>query len=150
MLPLPYFFAVVGVRELNAEAVGRQIPTRFVDAVAAMHQAPRATGKRNFEDAVVSHLVDSKHAVFTSTYGQILQADWYVLSARKADKLLRDLLFDRVFALRLRNFARVFRGAELDMHFSLSEDLTPLREFLRVLREHGTHKITTLLERGEF
>jgi hypothetical protein len=35
------------------------------------------------------------------------------------------------------------------MHFSL-QDLTPLREFLRVLRDEGMTKFTTLMERGDF
>ena len=42
------------------------------------------------------------------------------------------------------------RSAELDMHFSLSRDLIPLRRFLSTLRESGSTKVTTLLERGEF
>jgi hypothetical protein len=36
------------------------------------------------------------------------------------------------------------------MHFSLSRDLTPLTRFLATLREAGSTKVTTLLERGEF
>ena len=38
--------------------------------------------------------------------------------------------FERVFALRVRGFAPRFPGAALDMHFSLSPDLTPLHRFL--------------------
>ena len=36
------------------------------------------------------------------------------------------------------------------MHFSLSKDLTPLRQFLQVLRKEGMTKVTTLMERGNF
>jgi hypothetical protein len=75
--------------------------------------------------------------------------DWYVLSARRADVLLRRLLFERVYAVRVRAFARNYPNAELDMHFSLSQDLTPLREFLGVLRRDGLHKMLGLLERGD-
>ena len=75
---------------------------------------------------------------------------WYMLSARRADRLVREKLFDRVFALRVPGFARAFRGAELDMHFSLSEDLTPLPEFLAALRDRGPQAVSTILERGDY
>lgn len=51
---------------------------------------------------------------------------------------------------RIWGFAQQFRGAELDMRFSLSKDLTPLRQILQVLREEGMTKVTTLMERGDF
>jgi hypothetical protein len=83
-------------------------------------------------------------------YSRIWAAEWYVLSARKADMLLRDRLFERVYALKLRSFTRKFRGAELDMHFSLGKDLIALKDFLRTLKEEGPTKIASLLERGTF
>lgn len=147
---LPYFYAIVGVPQLTGESVGRSIPSALVETVALVHQAPRATAKRQFEDAAIDHLVQQGHAVFTQTLELVLEADWYILSARRADKLLRELLFQRVFALRVRNFTRAYRRAEVDMHFSLAADLIPLREFLATLRDHGPQKITTLLERGDY
>ena len=147
---LPYFFAVVSVRDLSGEKVGREIPSRLVEAVAFVHQAPRTTKKRDFEDRAVRFLISTNAPVFRETYARIRAAEWRVLSARKADGLLRSSLFDRVFALRIRGFARQFRSAELDMHFSLSQDLVPLRTFLAVLRREGSAKVITLLERGEF
>jgi len=49
---------------------------------------------------------------------------------------------------------RLHRGqvlpVELDMHFSLSKDLTFLRTFLATLRTDGPQRITTLLEREEY
>ena len=106
-------------------------------------QAPKGKSKRDLEDAVVESLVKNGSPVFKKTLERILSADWYVLSARRADKLLRELLFDRVFALRMRSFARVFGRAELDMHFSLSKDLIPLKQFLATLREGGPQRVTT-------
>lgn len=147
---LPYLFAIVGVPNLSGEVVGGSIPTELVDAARLIHQAPRATGKRDFEDTVIDYLVKRHHPVFGQTHAQIVNVDWFILSARKANKLLRELLFDRVYAMRIRGFAQQFRGAELDMHFSLSKDLVPLRQFLRVLREEGMTKVTTLMERGDF
>lgn len=147
---LPYFFAIVGVPELSGEGVGEEVPSSFVDTVALIHQAPKAKSKRDVEDAVIECIVEERLPVFERTFARIRDSEWYILSARRADSLLRRLLFDRVYALRIRGFAQAFKGAELDMHFSLSGDLTPLRRFLAVLREEGAHKITTLLERGDF
>ena len=85
---------------------------------------------------------------FVATYSRIRSAEWHVLSARKADKLLRELLFERVYALKIRGFAQQFRGAELDMHFSLKRDLVMFRHFLRTLQGEGQTKMASLLERG--
>lgn len=147
---LPYFFAVVGVRDISGESIGQQIPAPLINASALIHEAPKATGKRDFEDAIIEHLVRTNHPPYTETLRRVEEADWYILSARRADKLLREKLFDRVYALKIRNFARAFRGAEVDMHFSLSQDMTPLRTYLKTLREMGPHTVTTLLERGEY
>jgi hypothetical protein len=53
-----------------------------------------------------------------------------------------------VFAVRVRAFARNYRNAELDMHFSLEQDLTRLEDFLELLKTHGLHGLTARLERG--
>jgi hypothetical protein len=45
--------------------------------------------------------------------------------------------------------ARNYRNAELDMHFSLSQDLTPLKVFLASARERGLHGLAVDLEPGE-
>lgn len=147
---LPYLFAIVGVPHLTGEVAGARIPPVMTEAAALIHQAPRGERKRDFEDAIIDHLARVRHPAVVETHAQISGADWFILSARKANKLLRELLFDRVYALRIRGFAQQFRGAELDMHFSLSRDLVPLRQFLRVLREEGMTKVTTLMERGDF
>ncbi len=147
---LPYFFAIVGVADLTAAAVGDHIPRDVTEAVSFLGRVPRKPSIRAIEDAAVEYLVRSNAAVVTSTIDEIRKADWYMLSARRADRLLREKLFDRVFALRVRNFARAFGGAELDMHFSLSEDLTPLPEFLTALRDRGPQAVSTILERGDY
>jgi hypothetical protein len=147
---LPYFFAIVGVPNLTGASVGGDIPPFLIETVALIDQAPKGKSKRDLEDAVVESLVKNGSPVFKKTLERILSADWYVLSARRADKLLRELLFDRVFALRMRSFTRVFGRAELDMHFSLSKDLIPLKQFLATLREGGPQRVTTLMERGDY
>lgn len=147
---LPYFFAIVGVSDLTAAVVGNQIPQDVTEAVSYLGQARRKPPIRAIEDAAVEYLIRSKAPVVINTVDAIRKADWYMLSARRADKLLREKLFNRVFALRVRNFARAFRGAELDMHFSLSNDLTPLPTFLETLRERGPQAVSTYLERGDY
>jgi hypothetical protein len=47
-----------------------------------------------------------EHAASPSR-NEISVEDYLFLTAQRADKLLRELLFDRVFALRMRGFARV-------------------------------------------
>lgn len=147
---LPYFFAVVGVRNLSGESVGNELPAMLVEAAALIHQSPKGPSARDFEDRIVDHLASESHPIYLRTFEEILTADWYILSARRADQLLRRYLFQRVYALKVRSFTRVFSGAEVDMHFSLSQDLTPLRTFLEVLRDQGSTAITTRLERGDF
>jgi len=111
------------------------------------------SGKRQIEDQIVVCLTTDpgswKFCQPIQHYlAQIKQAQWSVLSARRADKLLREMLFERAYALRVRAFARNYAGADLDMHFSLVRDLQPLDEFLRILREHGMPGLASRLERG--
>lgn len=147
---LPYIFVVVSVPGLTAESIGEQVPTDFREFVAFVTANRGIPRKRDIEDRVVQHLRQDGHPSFDATRKRIRQANWYVLGARRADNMLRNLLFERVFALRTRNFSRQFRGAELDMHFSLSSDMTALSKYLETLRESGYPRVTTLLERGDF
>lgn len=150
---LPYIFVVVEVRGLSAGSVGELVPHELVELVALAHSSRRVTGKRTIEDAVVARLVESpgEFAIaprLTGYLEQLTSADWRVLSARRADVLLRDLLFERAYALRVRAFARNYSRAELDMHFSVKNDLHPLAELFQVLRDHGMPGLVSRLERG--
>jgi uncharacterized membrane-anchored protein YjiN (DUF445 family) len=111
------------------------------------------SGKRDIEDRIVSFLIqhsrsDEVSEAIRQFAEEIERAEWRVLSARRADILLRKKLFERVYAVRVRAFARNYRNAELDMHFSLKEDLTTLEDFLGFLKSHGLHGLTARLERG--
>lgn len=147
---LPYVFVVVGERSLTGERVGRQITGHYIDAAALYYQAPKAKRKRDLEDRLVEQVVADEDPVFQRTYRRILAADWHILSARRADRLVRELLYERVFALSVPSFTRAYSGAEVDMHFSLSAELTPLRDFLRTLRESGHPVVVSKLERGDY
>ncbi len=150
---LPYIFVIIGVPGLTGRIVGEAIPSVLVDLCTLVREAPSLGSVRTIEDQIVDRLTEAAGAFafeeaargFTA---QIQRADWYVLSARRADGLLRQNLFERAYALRVRAFARNYRGAELDMHFSLSSDLHALTELLQVLRDHGMPGLVSRLERG--
>lgn len=141
-------FTIVGVPNLTAISIRDHFAEDDIQIVALISKSERVSGKRNFEERVVARIVTKRSKAFTEVYERIRSAQWYVLSARKADILLRSLLFDRVYALKIRGFAQQSRGAELDMHFSLKNDLVTLTEFLRVLKCEGQTKLASLLERG--
>ncbi len=150
---LPYILVIVSAPGLTAEAVGAAISTELIHFVSLVHAGKKFTGKRAIEERVVDHLLRTSasapfHASLQGYRQQIEKAEWRVLFARKADQLLRKLLFDRVYAVRVPRFARNYRNAELDMHFSLQSDLTPLRSFLDLLKTQGLHGLTAYLERG--
>lgn len=147
---LPYIFVIVSVPNLTAESVGAEVPAELREFASWVTASSKVPAKRDIEDRIVDTLQAEGLPAFEKTRLRIAKAGWYVLGARKADLLLRKMLFERVFALRTRNFSRQFRGAELDMHFSMSGDLTPLDKYLDTLREAGYQKVTTLLERGDY
>jgi hypothetical protein len=145
---LPYFFAVIGVPDLTGESVGARLPAPLL-RVAAVVLSSKASGKREFEDRIVESLVRSADDLFRGTFDIVRAAPWYMLSARRAENLLKEKLFDRVYALRIRNFTQAYRRAEVDMHFSLREDLKPLGVLFEEIRAHGVARASTLLERGD-
>lgn len=147
---LPYIFVIVSVPNLTAESVGASVPGELQEFLARASSSKNISRKRDIEDRIVEMLQEENHPAFATILGRLREASWYVLGARKADRLLREKLFDRVFALRTPSFARQFGTAELNMHFSLSQDLTPLLKYLETLREAGYPRVTTLLERGDF
>jgi hypothetical protein len=151
---LPYVFVIVGVPGLTGASVGAAVPEDLVHLVSLVHGAKGMPGKRALEERVVANLIDSEQPEpFRTELGrfrdEIESAEWYALSARRAARLLRDKLFDRVFAVRVPRFARNYRNAEVDMHFSLVQDLTLLKDFLTSARERGLHGLAVDLERGE-
>ena len=80
---------------------------------------------------------------------RIHKSEFRVISARRAYGLLRDLLFERVHALRLRGFNQLFRGAEINMHLSLSREMIGYADFLQMLALRGALDTAVRLDRGE-
>ena len=108
----------------------------------------RIQQKRKIEDAIVQAITTRPDdfglaGTLEGFLQRIRNALWRVLSARRADQLLREKLFERAYALRVPRFAMNYRGAELDMHFSISNDLHPLDDMLRrILRDDGLHGLS--------
>jgi hypothetical protein len=116
---LPYIFVIVGVPGLTGSVVGAAVPSDFVDLCALVRDAKALTGVRTVEDQIVDRLAEEPEtfgldAALREFRSRIEQANWYVLSARRAFQLLVEKLFERAYALRVRGFARNYRGAELD------------------------------------
>jgi hypothetical protein len=127
---LPYVFAIVGVPGLDAEAVAEIIPESDIRPVALLSQSTAVPRKRDFEDWLVDRIVEARAPAFMAAYQKIRNAPWYVLSVRRAEKLMHTMLFDRIYALSVPGFTRNFPGAEVDMHFSLLKDTVTLPDFL--------------------
>jgi hypothetical protein len=103
---LPYIFLVLSVPDLSAADVGHPIPDDYVWALAALE------GKRVVEEAIVARLLcDDYLPQFRPLFDRMPEGQFRVISAKKADKLLREKLFERVHALSLKGFTRKFRNA---------------------------------------
>ena len=146
---LPFVFIVVAT-DVTIEEAERCIPDEFVD-IACLATACRGKlgGTRTVEERVVKAVLGSQAKAVRESRSRVAQSKWYVLSARRAGQLLREKLFERVYALRVRSFARSYRNAEVDMHYSLREDMTPFSTFLQRIQERGLHGLSVELERGD-
>jgi hypothetical protein len=144
---LPYIFIVVAVVDLDPAAIAPMIRADEVEFLARLIKAGKG-GRQNIEDRILVRAVTERSPAFVAAYERIRASPWYALSARRAERLLKDRLFERVFALRVRGFAQQWRNAEVDMHFSLSNDLMALDGFLAELSRRGPHVVTGMLERG--
>lgn len=153
---LPYVFVVATTPSLTGESIGSKAPDGLLRLATLLKASSGVAelGKRGVEERIVEVLVgpeapDTFKAVRDEVTQTLEAADWRVISAHKANRLLRELLFERVYAVKVRGFAQNYPNAELDMHFSLSGDMTPLHEFVKVYKDGGLHKLTSLLARGD-
>lgn len=119
---------------MNAAQIATLIPDDYVETLVVMQQFV-STGKLALEERVVERLLMPDHLPrFEPVLGRMPEGKFRVLSASRAMALLRAQLFERIHALSLKAFTRKFRNAEVDMHFSLSRELTPVRAFLELTR----------------
>jgi hypothetical protein len=142
---LPYVFLVLSCLGATARDVSEQVPEDYAWFVCICGKF----GKRDLEETVVAVLMSETFAkTFADTCARIVGSEFRVLSASRAEHLLKQKLFERVFALRYPGFTRGFRNAEIDMHFSLSREMVPVREFLGTVAAESPQRLTVLLDRG--
>lgn len=143
---LPYVFLVLSIPDLNAADVGQLVPDDYVWALAVIDE-----GRMAVEEAIVRRLLAAEHRdQFRPIVERMPEGQFRIISAAKADGLLRANLFERVHALSLKGFTRRFRNAEVDMHLSLSRELTPVRTFLQLLVAESPQKFAVRLYTGEY
>ncbi len=136
---LPYLFLIISVPDFPRETIERSISDDWAWLATL--------SGRTVEEAIVARLADEEWV--GPIRNRIMEAEFRVLSARRASGLLREHLFARVHALRLRGFNRVFRGAEINMHLSLSNEMIGYADFLERLRTRGPVEVALGLDRGE-
>jgi hypothetical protein len=136
---LPFVFLIVSVLNVPRSTVQENLSDDWAWLAALSNRA--------VEEAIVAHIAGEPWV--ESIRQRVREAEFRVISARRAYTLMRDKLFERVHALRIRNFNRVFRNAEIDMHFSLSKEMVGFSEFLRLLADRGPLELAVRLDRGE-
>jgi hypothetical protein len=136
---LPYAFLIISVPDFPREAIERHVSDDW--AWLASHAG------RLVEERIAARLATESWC--EAIRARIRESEFRVLSARRADRLLRENLFRRVHALRLRAFNQLFRGAEINMHLSLSQEMIGYAQFLEVLKDRGALELAVRLERGE-
>jgi len=142
---LPYVFLILSVPELSAGDVGKLVPDEYVWALTALK------GKMAVEEKIVEVLrARASEVKFRPIFEKMPEGQFRVLGAQKAYNLLKEKLFDRVHALSLKGFNRRFRNAEVDMHFSMSQEMTPARTFLELVKKESPQKAAVLLDRGGY
>jgi len=136
---LPYVFLIISVPDF---------PKPVVQAAVSDHLAWLASiSGRETEEAIAEFVAGRADVEEARAY--VRRSQFRAISARRADKLLRENLFERVHALRLRAFNRTFRGAEINMHLSLSTEMIGFKEFLDILATQGMPNLSVRLDRGE-
>lgn len=142
---LPYVFLVLSVPELSAADAAKLIPDDYVWALSVLE------GRRIVEEAIAERLRSPDYLQrFRPIFDKMPEGKFRVISAKKAYNLLRDKLFERVHALSLKGFTRRFRNAEVDMHLSLSTELTPVRTFFELLIRESPQKFAVRLYIGDY
>lgn len=136
---LPYVFLIISVPTSPRSVIEREIADDFCWLAAVSN---RATEERIVKRIIAMPWCDQVRE-------QVQGGEFRVISARRAANLLRERLFERVHALRLRGFNRTFRAAEINMHLSFSTEMIPFSQFLEILAQTGVQGLSVRLERGE-
>lgn len=136
---LPFVFLIISVPDFPRDLVEQSVSDDWAWLASL-------TG-RVVEESIAMQLTKEPWA--STVRKRIQESEFRVISARRAYGLLRDLLFERVHALRLRGFNQLFRGAEINMHLSLSREMIGYADFLQMLASRGALDTAVRLDRGE-
>ncbi len=143
---LPYVFLVLSALGVTARSVSDLISEEYAWFVCVS----KKFRKRDIEEAVVARLLTGAFTeVLAEIRRKIAASEFRVISASRAERLMKDKLFERVFALRQRAFTSAFRNAEIDMHFSLTREMVPVSDFLATVASESPQRLAVLLYQGE-
>lgn len=136
---LPFIFLIISVPDFPRDLIEQNVSEDWAWLASLSGRA--------VEESIANRLtLEAWAAVIRS---RIETSEFRVLSARRAYNRLATLLFERVHALRLRGFNQLFRGAEIDMHLSLSNEMIAYPLFLKMLADRGALEMALRLDRGE-
>ncbi len=146
---LPYLFVIIRAPGMTSANIASKIPDDCVYFISALYASRRFSGAKRVEDSLIDVLVRGEmRKVFSEIEGDLERRDWFVISARRAYKVMTEHLFERVFALRIPGFVHQFKRAEIDMHFSFKRDMMSLEEFFGLIKEKP-HYVTSALSSGD-
>jgi hypothetical protein len=141
---LPFLFAIVSSKRLTSAPLADALPeeVRLVADTSTLYTG--LTGWERIEDRVVTHLIDvhGDDELVSDLRAAASEANWRVISAIKANRLMNQLLDQRVPAVSNPRF-KVAPNSQPNMHFSLSQDMIDLDELLVKLRDDGIQHVAT-------
>jgi hypothetical protein len=141
---LPFAFFILSAPGITAESIAGRVSSEDVWTLCACR------GRRQIEEGIVARLLGGGgESEFDDVLQRMTAAQFRVISAKRAYNLMRELLFQRVFALRTRAFTTAFRRAEIDMHLSLSNEMTPIQDFFNLVTRLSSQELAVRLDRGE-
>jgi hypothetical protein len=144
---LPYLFVVVTVPGLTAEKIGSELPPLVAEGVIITKRII-SSGVREAEELFIDAYRRKEEKYFADIDREFERGRWFIFSARRAHLKMKELLFERVFALRRRSFNRAFRNAEIDMHLSFSTDMLTIKDFLEQSKRVSAAQLYSMIERG--
>jgi hypothetical protein len=142
---LPFLFAIVSSPELAADPIAETLPQAGALLLDVLTLYKSVSGMRAIENALVQLLIvtpDPANGLVARLSEAVRAANWRVISAVKAEFLMNTLMWERVPALAKRNFAGN-RESQANMHFSLSQGMIDLDDFLELLKDHGLQHVAT-------
>lgn len=145
---LPFLFAIVSSSALAAAPVGERLPSEIRHLLDTSTLFKGLVGWRAIENGLVDHVFNDTSVatadVLTDLRAAVRQAEWRVISAQRAFRLMTERLWDRVPAVAKRNFSGN-AASQPNMHFSLAEDMIGLDDLLDRLASFGIQHVATAI-----